>query len=302
MKLKHWIIFILVGGIWSSSFMWIKIALREVNPAELVAIRVTLGFLFGVVVILIQKVKLPKGKQEWLPLLFIGIINFAAPFFLISWGEKSIDSSIASILDATVPLFTIFLAHFLLKDDRMTLLKVTGLLTGFAGVIILLSKDIGASSSTLYGEAAVVLASIFYAGSAVYIRKTTENTPGVLRSTIPMFSASVIMWITAIISESDVQLPDLQLTWIALMFLGLIGSGLAFILAFYLIHEIGPTKATMVTYIFPLGGVILGVLFLKETLTWQILAGGILIIASLFIVNYNPSEKFTVGSIETESE
>ena len=127
MKLKHWIVFFLVGAIWSSSFMWIKLALREVTPSALVAIRVTLGFLFGVSVIIIRQIKLPQNIKSWMPLIIIGVTNFAAPFFLISWGEKSIDSSVASILDATVPLFTIFMAHYLLKDDKMTFQKVMGL-------------------------------------------------------------------------------------------------------------------------------------------------------------------------------
>jgi drug/metabolite transporter (DMT)-like permease len=265
--------------------MWIKLAVREVSPAMLVSIRVSLGFLFGVVVIVFQRVKLPRKKEEWLPLLLLGITNFSAPFFLISWGEKSIDSSVASILDATVPLFTIFLAHYLLKDDKMTLAKILGLLTGFAGVIVLLSKNLGANSSAVPGQAAVVLASIFYAGSAVFIRKTTQNTPGVLRSTIPMFTASLIMWIVVFSTESSVTLPKLELTWISLLVLGIVGSGVAFLLAFYLIHEIGPTRSTMVTYIFPLGGVLFGVVVLKEQITWQLITGGLLIVASLLIVN-----------------
>ena len=282
--------------------MWIKLAIREVSPALLVAIRVLLGFLFGIIVILIQRVKLPRTLKEWSPLLILGITNFAAPFFLITWGEKSIDSSVASILDATVPLFTIFIAHYFLNDDKVTLLKILGLLTGFAGVIILLSKDTGASSSTLFGEAAVVLASIFYAGSAVFIRKTTQNMPGILRSTIPMFSASIIMWITAFISESPVHLPELRLTWIDLLFLGIIGSGLAFLMAFYLIHEIGPTRSTMVTYIFPLGGVLLGVIFLNEQITWQLIMGGVLILLSLIVVNWKSTESKSINKIEVKAE
>jgi len=300
LKLKHWIVFILVGAIWSSSFMWIKLALREVTPSALVAIRVTLGFLFGASVIFIKQIKLPKNIKTWMPLIILGVTNFAAPFFLISWGEKSIDSSVASILDATVPLFTIFMAHYLLKDDKMTFQKVIGLFIGFAGVIVLLSKNIGASSSTLFGEGAVVLASLFYAGSAVFIRKTTQDIPGVLRSTVPMFSASIIMWITTLITENSVPMPKLELTWIALLFLGIIGSGLAFLMAFYLIHEIGPTRSTMVTYIFPLGGVILGVTFLHEQITWQLLLGGILIVSSLLIVNWKASVKLSLKSVKAE--
>ena len=300
MKLKHWIVFILVGAIWSSSFMWIKLALREVTPSALVAIRVTLGFLFGITVIIITGIKLPRSLKTWMPLIILGITNFSAPFFLISWGEKSIDSSLASVLDATVPLFTIFLAHYLLRDDKMTVQKILGLFIGFFGVIILLSKNIGASSSTILGEIAVILASLFYAGSAVFIRKTTQDIPGILRSTIPMFTASIIMWTTTLLTENSIQVPKLELTWAALLFLGIIGSGLAFLMAFYLIHEIGPTRSTMVTYIFPLGGVILGVTFLHEQITWQLLLGGILIVSSLLIVNWKASVKLSLKSVKAE--
>src|SRR5262245_20242382 len=100
MKTKHWLIFILLGAIWSSSFMWIKIALQEVGPMTLVAFRASFGLLFGVVVILIQRVPLPRGRKTWLSLLLLGLTNIAIPFFLISWGEQSIDSGVASILDA----------------------------------------------------------------------------------------------------------------------------------------------------------------------------------------------------------
>jgi len=266
--------------------MWIKIALQEVDPFLLVAFRVSFGLLFGIAVLFIQQISLPRKLTEWLPLLILGITNIAVPFFLISWGEQSVDSSVAAVLDSTVPLFTIFLAHFLLSDDKLTIPKVLGLVIGFAGVILLLSKNFGASSSTLYGQIAVILASAFYAGSAVYVRKTTREMPGILRSMGPLLSASAIMWVTTIFTGDTIRMPSFEITWIALLFLGVIGSGFAFVLAFYLIHEIGPTRTSMVTYIFPLGGVILGVIFLHEQITWQLILGGSLIIMSLFVANH----------------
>jgi drug/metabolite transporter (DMT)-like permease len=287
-KTKHWFVFILLGAIWSSSFMWIKIAVQEISPLTLVAFRVLFGLLFGIVVIFIKRVQLPRTFKAWFPLLLVGLTNVAIPFFLISWGELSIDSAVASILDATVPLFTIVLAHYLLSDDKMTLPKVVGLLIGFAGIVVLMSKDIGASPSSLLGQAAVIIASVFYAFSAIYVRKTTEDTPGILRSAIPLMSASVTMWLGAFLFESPVHVPQLGITWVALLFLGVIGSGLAFVLLYYLIHEIGPTRTTMVTYLFPLGGVILGVTFLHEQLTWQLVMGAGLIIASLAVANWVP--------------
>jgi drug/metabolite transporter (DMT)-like permease len=275
--------------------MWIKIAVQEIGPITLVAFRVLFGLLFGLVVILIQRPRLPRDLKGWSPVLILGIINVAIPFFLISWGEQAIDSAVAAILDATVPLFTILVAHYLLHDDKMTVPKVAGLLIGFAGVVVLMSKDIGASASSILGQLAVVLASMFYAGSSVYARKTTEDAPGIMRSAGPLVSSTVVMWLATFLVERPVKVPQLPITWIALLWLGILGSGLAFVMVYYLIHEIGPTRTTMVTYLFPLGGVILGVLFLHEELSWQLLAGGALIVGSLAVANMQPR------SSETES-
>jgi len=289
LKPKHWLVFILLGAIWSSSFMWIKIAVQEIGPITLVAFRVLFGLLFGVVIIFIQRVPLPRSFRVWSPLLVLGLINVAIPFFLISWGEQSIDSAVASILDATVPLFTILIAHYLLRDDKMTLPKVLGLLIGFAGVIILMSKDMGESFGSLLGQLAVVLASVFYAVGAVFARRTTEDTPGILRSAGPLVSATLVMWLATFFVESPVEIPQLGITWLALLFLGILGSGLAFVMLYYLIHEIGPTRTSMVTYLFPLGGVILGVVFLNEEPSWQLLVGAALIVVSLAVANWQPA-------------
>ncbi|MBI1856027.1 MAG: DMT family transporter [Chloroflexi bacterium] len=290
MKPKHWFVFILLGAIWSSSFLWIKIAVQEIGPITLVAFRVLFGLLFSLVVILIQRTKIPRDFKSWVPFLILGISNVAIPFFLISWGEQAIDSGVAAILDATVPLFTIVVAHYLLHDDKMTWPKVIGLLMGFAGVIVLMSKDIGGSPGSVFGEIAIVVASMFYAGSSVYARKSTQEASGLIRGAGPLVSSTAVMWVAALTVEQPFKIPQIPITWIALLWLGVLGSGFAFILNYYLIHEIGPTRTTMVTYIFPLGGVILGVLFLNEQLSWQLLAGAVLIVASLAVANRNPQK------------
>jgi drug/metabolite transporter (DMT)-like permease len=226
-----------------------------------------------------------------MPLLILGVANIAIPFFLISWGEQSIDSAVASILNATTPLFTILIAHYLLHDDKMTASKVLGLLIGFAGVVILMSKDIGASPGSVLGQFAIVLASAFYAGGAVYARRTTHDMPGILRSAGPLLPATVIMWLAMFLAESPVKLPQTGLTWIALLFLGVLGSGFAFVLSYYLLHEIGPTRTSMVTYLFPLGGLLLGVVFLDEALSWQLVIGAVLIVLSLVVANMQPQKQ-----------
>jgi len=291
LKPKYWFVFLLLGAIWSSSFLWIKIAVTEVGPITLVAFRVLFGLLFSITVILVQRVKVPRTLKEWTPFLILGISNVAIPFFLISWGEQAIDSGVAAILDATVPLFTIVIAHYLLHDDKMTVPKVAGLLTGFIGVVILMSKDIGSSIGPILGQLAVVVASMFYAGSSVYARKSTTEASGIIRGGGPLVSSTAVMWLAAVTVERPITIPHLSITWIALLWLGILGSGLAFILNYYLIHEIGPTRTTMVTYLFPLGGVILGVAFLHEQLSWQVLVGGALIVASLAVANWQTKAK-----------
>lgn len=290
MKTKHWIVFITLGAIWGSSFLWIEIALREVGPITLVAFRAFFGLLFGLAVIFIQGVPFPRTMKEWGPLMILGMTNIAIPFFLISWGQKTIDSGVASILDATVPLFTILVAHYMLHDDKMTISKVLGLLVGFAGVVVLMSKDIGANSGSLLGQLAVILACVFYAASTIVARMYTEEIPGIMRSMGPLVSATVVMTVSSFIFEAPFKIPTLPITWIALLWMGILGSGLAFLMLYYLIHEIGPTRATMVTYLFPLGGVTLGVIFLNEQLTWQVVTGALLIIGSLAIANWSPKQ------------
>lgn len=291
MKPKHWFVFITLGLIWSSSFLWIKIGVQEIGPMALVAFRMLFGAITAVAIGIYQKVEWPRDWKTWGIFAVLGPTSLAIPVFLISWGEQTIDSAVASILNATVPLFTIVIANYLLRDDKMTAQKVIGLLVGFAGVVVLLSKDLLVSAhNSVLGQAAVIVASIFYAGSAVYARKLTQHVAGVARGAMPIITAGLFMWVIGPIAEKPFLIPHLSLTWIAVLWLGILGSGLAFILFYYLLHEIGPTRTSLVTYLFPVGGVILGVIFLDEHLSWQLLAGSFLIIASLAVVNWQPAK------------
>jgi drug/metabolite transporter (DMT)-like permease len=292
MKPKHWTAFIILGAIWSASFLWIKIALDEIGPNTLVAYRVMFGLLFAGGAVFLQGKSWPRDWAGWSPFLVLGVTSVAIPFFLITWGELSIDSAVASILNASVPLFTVLIAHLFLQDDKMTVQRVVGLFIGFIGVIVLLSEDLfaGAGSSIL-GQAAVILASIFYAASSVYARRKTQSAPGLVRGAAPLLTATIAMWLVAPVLESPFEIPKLPLTWIAILWLGILGSGLALILWYYLLHEIGPTRTGMVTYIFPLGGVILGVIFLNEQLSWQLALGALLIISSIVVVNWQSKKR-----------
>ena len=292
LKPKHWLVFITLGVIWSSSFLWIKIGVQDIGPMALTAFRMLFGALTAVAIGIYQKVEWPRDLRTWIIFGILGPASLAIPVFLISWGEQTIDSAVASILNATVPLFTVFIAHFVLQDDKMTMQKVLGLLIGFAGTILLLSEDltVGAKSSVI-GQAAVILASIFYAGSAVYGRKYTQHVEGTTRGAMFLITSAIFMWIVGPLAEKPFEFPSLPITWIAILWLGILGSGLAVIMLWYLIHEIGPTRTSLVTYLFPVGGLILGVIFLNEHLSWQLLAGSVLIIFSLVVVNWKSAKQ-----------
>ncbi len=287
MKPKHWIVFLALGAIWSSSFLWIKIGVQEIGPMALTAFRMLFGALTAAAIAAYQRVPFTRDPKDWGVFAFFGPASLAIPIFLISWGEQTIDSAVASILNATVPLFTLLIAHFLLHDDKITFQKTLGLLIGFAGVLALMSEDLLASEhGSVIGQFAVILASLFYAGSAVGIRKYSQHMDNTMRSVGFLVTAAVFMWAIGPIAEQPFEVPSLPITWVATLWLGVLGSGVATIMLYYLIHEIGPSRATMVTYLFPVGGVILGVIFLNERLSWQLLVGTTLIIASLAVVNY----------------
>ena len=289
--MKQWGAFWLLGLIWGSSFLWIRIAVQEIGPVTLVSLRLLFGVLGLAAVSLWVRPTLPRDGRTWALLALLGITNTAIPFVLISWGEIHIPSAWAAILNGTTPLFTIVIAHFFLHDDRITIMRLIGLAVGFVGVIALLSRDLGAalSASSLPAQGAVLLAALFYAGSSVFARSRFRGVAPVVHALLPLVAADMVVWFLLPSVESPVRLPVLPMTWIALAWLGLLGSCLAYLLYYYLIHAWGPTRATLVTYVFPPVGLVLGILFLHEVADWRLLVGSGLIMGSIAIINLRAS-------------
>ena len=287
---KDWAAFWLLGLIWGSSFLWIRIAVQEIGPFMLVALRVLIGALGLALVAAVARPALPRTARTYVAMAVLGLINTALPFVLISWGETRIPSSLASILNGTVPLFTILIAHFALHDDRITLPRVLGLAVGFAGVVVLLSKDFepGTIHASLLGQGAVILAAVSYAGASVYARTQIRNLAPLVSAMLPLIAADLFMWLALPVFESPVRFPVLPITWVALFWLGLLGSCVAYLLYFHLIRQWGPTRSTMVTYVFPVVGLLLGILFLDEHADWRFMAGSALIVAGIGVVNWRP--------------
>jgi len=305
MKTKEWVILWLLGIIWGTSFLWIKIAVADVAPLVLVGFRTLFASLgLGTIIFLTRK-DIPSWEvvRSRIPVFIVlALTNIALPWALISWGEQYIDSGIASILNSAMPLFTIVIAPLMIRDERITLPRVIGLLTGFVGVIILMQPSINGNwSHDLLGMGACLLAAILYAFTAVFARKYSGGLPPQMQAFLQLSMGSAFIWIMTFVVDGVPVLPSKGITWVALLWLGLLGSCLAYIMYFYLLHRIGPTGTSMTTYISPLVGVVLGIVFLGEVFYWQSVLGALLILSGIFIVNLKGNKKGPVPA-ETEAE
>jgi drug/metabolite transporter (DMT)-like permease len=289
MKAKEWGIFGLLGLIWGSSFLWIKIAVAEVGPFVLVSFRLLFGLIGLLAIMFFTKRSFARDRSTWLRFLVMAIINTAIPFVLISWGEKTIDSGLASILNGTVPLFTIVIAHFWLHDEKISFGRMLGLIIGFIGVIVLVSRDIGPQGlqGDILGQLAVLLAAISYATGITFSRKHLRGQNPLIQAASTLLIADAAMWLITPIVEHPLALPQLPITWLALAWLGLLGTCIAYLLWFTLINAWGATRASLVTYVFPVIGLILGIVFLHEEPDWRLWVGSALVIVSVLAVNFN---------------
>jgi drug/metabolite transporter (DMT)-like permease len=293
MKYKVWLAFCALGLIWGTSFLWIKIAVSEAGPFTVVGLRILFGLLGLLAVIAVQRPALPRDRRRLLAYVFMGVFNTGLPFLLITWGETSIPSGVAAILDATVPLFTIIIAHFWLHDEKITTSRLGGLLVGFAGIVVLVSGDLRLSSlsANIWGQLAVVGAAISYAMGITFARRHLRNEPPLIQSAAMMLIADSLVWAASFGTGQPFAPPHSALAWFALLWLGLLGTCVAYLLYFFIINEWGPTRASLVTYILPVVGLALGVLFLHEKADWPLLAGSALIVGGIGIVNLRPGQR-----------
>lgn len=273
MSAKNWVKFIFLGLIWGCSFLWIKIILREFGPFTLVFFRTLFASLGLVVYFIFSKRKF--YKHSIIVSALLGLFNVAIPFVLISWAETRISSGLASILNATVPLFTMVIAASFVEDEKFTLTRVIGLLVGFFGVFVLSSNNLNnVPTGEIIGVAAMLLAAICYACSGVFARKTNHFVSPEEQSIGQMASGMIFVSPLMISLESPVHFPTQGATWVGVLWLGILGSCVSTLLWFQLIKDVGPSRTSMVTYMFPLVGVILGLLVLQETLDWRLFVGG----------------------------
>ena len=278
--------FVALGLIWGSSFLWIKIAIGELSPATLVAWRMTLGALPMLLLLPLIGRRLPRAPRELATLALLGLINTALPIFLISWGEQFIDSGTAAVLNSMAPLFSVVIAGVGLQTEPFTFVRVTGILLGLGGVVLLASREFAlrADPSSLIGVLAIAIAALSYAGGASYARHHIKGMHRYEVAAGSLVFAAVYAWVLALSVDGGIRLPTQPGPIIAVLWLGLIGSFVAYLLYFTLIEHYGATVSAMVTYLFPVVGVALGVAFLGELLDLRLVLGAGLVVAGIVVV------------------
>jgi len=291
-NLRQWSAFWLLSLIWGASFMLIKIGLQGMGTLTLVTFRIALGALALWMVVLWRRLPLPRAGATLGALVLMGLFNNAIPFTLITWGETTVDSGLAAVLNGTVPLFTIIIAHLWLRDERITLPKVIGLLVGFAGVIIVIhggAAELSLAtlrSGALSGQLAVVLASASYAAAAVFARRYLQNVHAFVLAATQLtaatlfISAALFLWGWPPALHTSAVAPLL-----AVVTLGVVNTGVAYMLFFSLLSQVGATRTTLVTYVIPAVGLFLGFVFLGEPLSLAVILGFLLIVAGVLLVN-----------------
>jgi drug/metabolite transporter (DMT)-like permease len=281
-----WFLFILLGFMWGSSYLFIKIGVDTLPPFTLVMLRLLFGATLLGVVVAVAREPLPRDRRTIGHLVVMSLLNVVIPFSLITYGEQTIDSALASILNAAVPLPTIILAALFLHDEPITVNRLIGLAVGFAGVLLLTSGGAATSGlGDLRGELALVGSTISYAAGSVYARRNVKGLRPMTMAVCQVGFALVITTVLAFTFEDPLGVELRPQAVFAVAWLGLLGSGMAYLLFFRLLGRWGSTRTSMVAYLLPVWGIVLGVLVLGEIVDLRMLLGTLLIIGGVALVN-----------------
>ena len=295
-KQRAWIGFWALALIWGSSFLFIRIGVEQLSTFQLVFIRTGIAAVGLNIVVYARGKRLPTDRAGMRDVAILGVINTVIPFALITWGEKSIESGLAAVLQATAALFTMIVAHFAFADERITRRKVAGLVVGFAGVVVLASRSSAGGAIVVeprlqvLGQMAIVVASFCYALGGVYSRRAIQ------RRLEPIVAAAGAMTVTAAITgvlayaaplaggDPPAALAGLTPHVLgAILTLGVLNTFVAYLIFYATIETLGAARASMVTYVIPAVGLTLGAAFLDEPVDLRLLTGAAMIVGSIGI-------------------
>ena len=267
MNRREWAMLVTLSVLWGGSFFFAEIALESLPPLTIVTLRVGLAAITLWLVVLALKLTIPNSAPIWIAFLAMGLLNNVLPFSLIVWGQSQISSGLAAILNATAPLFGVIVAGILLRDESATLIKLTGVFVGFAGVIVMMDLS-SIATSGLLAQLAILAAALSYACASVYGRrfKATGLNPILVAAGQVTGSTLLLLPVALWVDGNDHYANVPTQVWAAIISLAVFSTAAAYILYFKLLASAGATNILLVTLLVPVSAILLGWLFLKESL------------------------------------
>ena len=289
--------------LWGSGFLFVKLALRGLSPAQVVLGQLAFGALVLLLILAVRRQPLPHAAREWTYLAGMAVLANIAPYLLFSWSEQRISSGLAGALSGTTPLLTLLLARAF-GVGRLTPPRVLGLALGLAGVVLLAAPwHDGSRAVSLAGVLAALGAAACYAGSYVYARLLLTN-----RGMEPLVLAAAQLTLGTVLLSAAVpwigrQPMTLSSTVVlSVVALGVLSTGVAYVLNYRLIQDEGPTAASMTNYLTPVVAVLLGIAVVGERLTWNLIIGTAMILVGLWIAEHSSAEREVANDTMTLSE
>ena len=282
---QSWALLVVLAAIWGGSFMFIGIAVKELPALLIVLVRVAMAAVILLPAHFILIGKLPGDRKSWIACAGMSVMNNVIPFTLISWGQHHIASGLASVINATTPMFAaIFMA--LAAYEAITLRKTIALLVGLAGVIILQGADVSNLGDQSLGILAVMGGSAFYGLSAPWSKKMLTGIPPLTIATCQLSLSTLIMAVIVLPTQDISLYAEASMkTWAALIALAALATSLAYLLFFRIIARAGPSFVSLVTMLVPVSAIALGYLFLNEKLSAHEIIGALVIGVSLLIID-----------------
>lgn len=301
--MKARIVWLILCLIWGSTWLFIKIGLADLPPITFAGIRFVIASLILTLLVVVRRARWPRTRGEWGLIAAVGILQFALNYGLVFWGEQHISSGLAAVLQATFPLFGMVTAHFYLPQERMTTVKVLGVLLGVFGVAVIFSDQLSIGGTmALFGSIALVLSALFGSYGNVLVKAYGGKIdPMVLAAGQMVFGFVPLLAIGIPTEGNPLHFHWTKMAVIALMYLVVVGSVIAFALYYWLVRHMQVTKTMLIALVTPVVAVLLGMIVLHEKLNWRLLAGGVCIISSIALIVL-PKRHKTVSITAEEPE
>ena len=282
-KFLDYFLLTLLALIWASAFFNIKIATYSFGPITIAFLRVFFGAIPVLLLCYIKKVKIEAFSKDWHWFAMIGFINLVAPFFLIAYGVQSVQSNLAAILMSTTPLSSTVLGHFYLKNEKFNFIKTVGILIGFAGIIFLFSDNILIDENNFFSALIILLGSTCYVVGGVLTLKISKKKNENVTGSILIWAIIILIPLVCLIEKPWASEPRLDST-ISVIYLGLVSTGIAWLLRFKILVNNGLIFQSQVSYLIPIFGTILSYIFLKELITIKVFISLIAVVIGIYFV------------------